>query len=165
MNIPIVRMMKDPVTSSFGNVRSLSMNRSASRSEFTRTRHGCTLCGDGAWMAVSRSVVQISGLFAPVLLVMAPLEQQAADASASRCSMQGIRKPPVFREAQRTGAFATDPSDEPRSAAGRSVGLGSRDVTLRELETVVLVEHLPLARRFLEHEGHRHAHLGLVLAH
>src|SRR3989442_4006644 len=82
MNIPIVRMMKDPVTSCFGNVSSLSMNRSASRSEFTRTRHGCTLCGDGAWMAVSRSVVQISALFAPVLLVMSPLEQQAADASA-----------------------------------------------------------------------------------
>src|SRR2546425_1157833 len=52
----------------------------------------------------------------------------------------------------------------PPAPIRRSVVRAARDVALRELETVVLVEHLPLPRRFLEHERHRHAHLGLVLA-
>ncbi len=58
MKRPIVRMMKLPVGSSFGSVRYFSMSKSARSSERIRTRHGCTLCGDGACIAVSSSVFQ-----------------------------------------------------------------------------------------------------------
>src|SRR6185437_10111973 len=57
MKMPILRMMKLPVVSSFGRVRCFSINRSAVSSERTRKRHGWTLCGDGAYLAVSSSVL------------------------------------------------------------------------------------------------------------
>src|SRR6185503_6886450 len=60
MKRPIVKMMKLPVGSSFGRVRPFSINRSAVSSERMRNRHGCTLCGDGAYLAVSSSVFHTS---------------------------------------------------------------------------------------------------------
>jgi len=58
MKRPIDKMIKLPVRSSLGSVRRFSISRSAVSSERMRKRQGCTLCGEGAYTAVSSSCFQ-----------------------------------------------------------------------------------------------------------
>jgi hypothetical protein len=58
MKSPIVRIIKLPVVSSLGSVLAESIRRSASLSLIRRTRQGCTLWGEGEWIAVASKGVQ-----------------------------------------------------------------------------------------------------------
>src|SRR5271170_1879660 len=50
-NIPIAERRKEPVRSSLGKVRLLSMKSSAVLGDSSFTLQGWTLCGEGAWRA------------------------------------------------------------------------------------------------------------------
>ena len=54
----MLAVMKAPPGSSTGSNLETGTSRSASRSERTRTRHGCALCPEGAKRASSTSSLQ-----------------------------------------------------------------------------------------------------------